>query len=183
VSDAQDIRPGDGSAEHPRDGSAEHRARARSGWGQQGYDDWLGLALEEARAVGASGDVPIGAVVVSRAGEVVGRGRNVREALADPTGHAEVVALREAGAALAEWRLEGCTLVATLEPCAMCAGAAVLARVDRIVFGAWDAKAGACGSVWDLPRDRRALHRPEVVGGVREQECARLLLDFFGGRR
>jgi tRNA(adenine34) deaminase len=143
----------------------------------------MGLALEEARAVGASGDVPIGAVVVSSSGEVVGRGRNVREAAADPTGHAEIVALRKAGAATGEWRLEGCTLVVTLEPCAMCAGAAVLSRVDRIVLGAWDEKAGACGSVWDLPRDRRALHRPEVVGGVREAECAGLLLDFFAARR
>lgn len=155
----------------------------RPGWGQEGYAAWMGLALDEARAVGASSDVPVGAVVVTADGEVVGRGRNVREATADPTGHAEVVALREAGARLGEWRLAGCTLVVTLEPCAMCAGAAVLARVDRVVLGAWDAKAGACGSVWDLPRDRRALHRPEVVGGVREEECARLLLDFFGGRR
>ena len=171
----------------------------RPGWGQEGYAAWMGLALEEARAVGASGggsgdasddasgevsgDVPIGAVVVSATGKVLGRGRNVREASADPTGHAEIVALREAGARSGEWRLEGCTLVVTLEPCAMCAGAAVLARVDRIVFGAWDEKAGACGSVWDLPRDRRALHRVEVVGGVLEAECAALLLDFFGRRR
>lgn len=155
----------------------------RPSWSPAGYDAWLGLALEQARAVGDSGDVPIGAVVVGPTGEVIGRGRNVRELDADPTGHAEVVALREAGAARHTWRLAGCTLVVTLEPCAMCAGAAVLSRVDRIVFGAWDEKAGACGSVWDLPRDRRALHRPEVVGGVREQECADLLLGFFGERR
>ncbi|GAA5168618.1 tRNA-specific adenosine deaminase [Ornithinimicrobium tianjinense] len=152
-------------------------------WGQEGYAAWMGLALAEAGRAAGSGDVPIGAVVIGPGGDVVGRGRNVREERADPTGHAEVVALREAGETLGEWRLEGCTLVVTLEPCAMCAGASVLARVDRIVFGAWDEKAGACGSVWDLPRDRRALHRPEVVGGVREEECGRLLLDFFRPRR
>nr|WP_151526467.1 nucleoside deaminase [Serinicoccus kebangsaanensis] len=140
-------------------------------------------AVLEARRVGAAGDVPIGALVVDGGGEVVGRGHNVREAEHDPTGHAEIVALRQAGRARSAWRLEGCTLVVTLEPCAMCAGAALLARVDRIVFGAWDDKAGACGSVWDLPRDRRALHRPEVVGGVLEQDCAALLTGFFGPRR
>ncbi|HLS46328.1 MAG TPA: nucleoside deaminase [Ornithinicoccus sp.] len=140
-------------------------------------------ALDLAAAAEQGGDVPIGAVVVDRDGAVIGRGSNVREVLHDPTGHAEVVALREAGAALGAWRLEGCSLVVTLEPCAMCAGASVLARVDRIVFGAWDPKAGACGSVWDLPRDRRALHRPEVVGGVLEEECAAALVDFFGPQR
>jgi tRNA(adenine34) deaminase len=141
------------------------------------------LALEEAVRVAGSGDVPVGAVVVDGDGTVVGRGHNVREAQRDPTGHAEVVALRAAGETLGSWRLDGCSLVVTLEPCAMCAGAAVLSRVDRVVFGAWDDKAGACGSVWDLPRDRRALHRPEVVGGVLADEGAALLLDFFGGRR
>ena len=156
---------------------------AGAAWGLTRYDVWLGGAIEAAREVGSSGDVPIGALVIDGAGEVIGRGRNVRELEHDPTGHAEVVALREAGRARGEWRLEGCTLVVTLEPCAMCAGAALLARVDRIVFGAWDDKAGACGSVWDLPRDRRALHRTEVVGGVREEECAALLSDFFGPRR
>ncbi|MGD8201975.1 nucleoside deaminase [Ornithinimicrobium sp. W1679] len=147
------------------------------------YAEWLRLALDEAGVAAGSGDVPVGAVVVDEDGRVVGRGHNVREVEHDPTGHAEVVALREAGRAQGRWRLEGCTLVVTLEPCAMCAGAAVLARVDRIVFGAWDEKAGACGSVWDLPRDRAALHRPEVVGGVMAEESARLLLDFFAGRR
>lgn len=149
------------------------------------YAEWVRLALAEAAKVAedGAGDVPIGAVVVGPDGSVLGQGRNVREARQDPTGHAEVVALREAGSALGSWRLDGCTLVVTLEPCAMCAGAAVLSRVDRIVFGAWDPKAGACGSVWDLPRDRRALHRAEVVGGVLEQECAALLLDFFADRR
>lgn len=147
------------------------------------YEEWVRAALAEAGRVAGTGDVPIGAVVVDAEGAVIGRGHNVREALHDPTGHAEVVALREAGAALGSWRLDGCSLVVTLEPCAMCAGAAGLARVDRIVFGAWDDKAGACGSVWDLPRDRRALHRAEVVGGVLEAECAGLLLGFFGERR
>ncbi len=161
----------------------DHPAAPPPGWAPDRYADWVRLALEEARSVGASGDVPIGAVVVGPDGAVLGRGRNVREEESDPTGHAEVVALRAAGTALGSWRLEGCSLVVTLEPCAMCAGAAVLARVDRVVFGAWDPKAGACGSVWDLPRDRRALHRPEVVGGVLEEECAALLVDFFGERR
>ncbi|HSP60595.1 MAG TPA: tRNA adenosine(34) deaminase TadA [Ornithinimicrobium sp.] len=147
------------------------------------YAEWQRLALAEAGRATGSGDVPIGAVVVDAGGRVLGRGHNVREAEHDPTGHAEVVALRAAGRALGRWRLEGCTLVVTLEPCAMCAGAAVLARVDRIVFGAWDEKAGACGSVWDLPRDRGALHRPEVVGGVLADEGARLLLDCFEQRR
>lgn len=149
------------------------------------YAAWVRLALAEAARVDedGAGDVPIGAVVVGPDGSVLGRGHNVREAEHDPTGHAEVRALREAGQALRSWRLEGCTLVVTLEPCAMCAGATVLSRVDRVVFGAWDPKAGACGSVWDLPRDRRAVHRVEVVGGVLEQECAAPLLDFFGDRR
>jgi tRNA(adenine34) deaminase len=140
-------------------------------------------ALEVARGTGPAGDVPVGALVVDEAGEVLGRGRNVREERADPTGHAEVLALREAGGALGRWRLEGCSLVVTLEPCVMCTGAAVLARVERIVFGAFDPKAGACGSVWDLARDKRANHRPEVVAGVLEKECGRLLLDFFGPHR
>lgn len=149
------------------------------------YEEWVRLALAEAAGVVAdgAGDVPIGAVVVGPDGAVLGRAHNVREAEHDPTGHAEVRALREAGQGLGSWRLEGCTLVVTLEPCAMCAGATVLSRVDRVVFGAWDPKAGACGSVWDLPRDRRALHRVEVVGGVLERECADLLLKFFGERR
>ncbi|QQS02660.1 MAG: nucleoside deaminase [Austwickia sp.] len=143
----------------------------------------MGRALELARGAVATGDVPIGAVVVDPAGRVVGEGRNVREACGDPTGHAEIVALRAAAGALGTWRLDGCSLVVTLEPCPMCAGAAALARVARIVLGAWDPKAGACGSVWDVVRDRRALHRVEVVGGVREAECAALLVDFFGERR
>ncbi len=134
----------------------------------------------------ASGDVPVGALVVDGSGEVVGEGWNQREVPtsgSDPTAHAEVVALREAARHTGSWRLDGCTLVVTLEPCPMCAGALMLARVSRVVFGAWDPKLGACGSVWDLPRDRRATHRAEVVGGIREEECAALLLAFFEGRR
>ncbi len=127
-------------------------------------------ALDEARAALATDDVPIGAVVLDADGEVVAAGRNVREAAGDPTGHAEVVALRAAAAARGEWRLDGCTLVVTLEPCTMCAGAIVLARVQRLVFGAYDAKAGAVGSLWDVVRDRRLNHRPEVVPGVLAEE-------------
>lgn len=147
------------------------------------YAGWMARPLELAAAAGQVGDVPVGAVVVSAAGEVVGEGANVREARQDPTGHAEVVALREAARHTGSWRLDGCTVVVTLEPCPMCAGALLLARIATVVFGAWDPKAGACGSVWDLARDRRANHWVEVVGGVREQECAGLLLDFFAARR
>lgn len=140
-------------------------------------------ALAEASAALASDDVPIGAVVVDAAGAVIGTGRNVRERDADPTGHAEVVALREAAAARGEWRLTGCTLVVTLEPCTMCAGAAVLSRVDRVVFGAYDDKAGAVGSLWDVVRDRRLNHRPEVVAGVLAEESTALLDGFFSAQR
>ncbi|WP_426567233.1 nucleoside deaminase [Angustibacter sp. McL0619] len=143
----------------------------------------MGLALDEAATAKASGDVPVGAVVLDAAGGVLGLGVNRREADGDPTAHAEILALRAAAAAIGEWRLEGCTLVVTLEPCAMCAGAVVLSRVSRLVLGAWDPKAGAAGSVWDLVRDRRVNHRVEVVGGVREDECSRLLLDFFAEHR
>ena len=140
-------------------------------------------ALEEARVALATGDVPIGAVVLDPDGTPVARGRNVREAEADPTGHAEVVALRSAARARGEWRLDGHTLVVTLEPCTMCAGAAVLSRVARVVFGAWDPKAGAVGSLWDVVRGRRLNHRPEVRAGVREAEAAALLADFFADHR
>lgn len=140
-------------------------------------------ALAEARAALATGDVPIGAVVLSPDGVVIGRGRNVREAHADPTGHAEIVALRAAAQARGEWRLDGCTLVVTLEPCTMCAGALVLARVKALIFGAYDDKAGAVGSLWDVVRDRRLNHRPEVRAGVYAAESAALLDDFFRGHR
>jgi len=147
------------------------------------YDVPMLGALIEAQAALSSGDVPIGAVVVDDNGTVLGRGRNVREAEGDPTGHAEIVALREAARARGEWRLSGCSLVVTLEPCTMCAGAAVLARVDRIVFGAFDEKAGAVGSLWDVVRDRRLNHRPEVLSGVLANESTALLDDFFRDHR
>jgi len=140
-------------------------------------------ALDEARAATLTGDVPIGAVVVDADGSVVARARNIREAEADPAGHAEIVALRGAAVGRGEWRLSGCTLVVTLEPCTMCAGAAVLSRVDRIVFGAYDDKAGAVGSLWDVVRDRRLNHRPEVVAGVLAEESTALLDDFFRSQR
>jgi tRNA(adenine34) deaminase len=143
----------------------------------------MALALEEARAALATADVPVGAVVLSPSGEVIGRGRNEREAFADPTAHAEVVALRQAAEAIGEWRLSGCTLVVTLEPCTMCAGAVGLARLERLVFGAFDEKAGAVGSLWDVVRDRRLNHRPEVVAGVLEEECRSVLLEFFDDHR
>jgi tRNA(adenine34) deaminase len=143
----------------------------------------MAAALDEARAALATDDVPIGAVVLAPDGTTVGRGRNLREAEHDPTGHAEVVALREAARARGEWRLDGHTLVVTLEPCTMCAGAAVLSRVERIVFGAWDPKAGAVGSLWDVVRDRRLNHRPEVLAGVRADESTALLEEFFAGHR
>lgn len=143
----------------------------------------IDLALEEARAALATGDVPVGAVVAGPDGRVLGIGRNAREATGDPTAHAEVLALRAAAATVGEWRLDGCTLAVTLEPCTMCAGAAVLARVERIVLGAWDPKAGATGSLWDVVRDRRLNHRVEVVGGVREAECSVLLQEFFARHR
>ncbi len=140
-------------------------------------------ALAEARLALMTGDVPVGAVVLGPDGTVVGRGHNAREAEADPTAHAEVLALREAAGRLGRWRLDDCTLVVTLEPCVMCAGATVLARVPRLVLGAWDPKAGACGSQWDVVRDRRLNHRVEVVGGVLEDECGELIREFFATQR
>jgi tRNA(adenine34) deaminase len=141
------------------------------------------LALEQAALAGAHDDVPVGAVVLGPEGRVLGVGHNDREGSGDPTAHAEVLALRAAAAAHGQWRLSGCTLLVTLEPCTMCAGAIVLSRVDRVVFGADDPKAGAAGSLFDLLRDRRLNHRPEVVRGVLEQECAQVLRTFFEGRR
>jgi tRNA(adenine34) deaminase len=147
------------------------------------WADAMRLALDEARAALATSDVPVGAVVLDASGAVIGRGRNEREALADPTAHAEVVALRQAAAAKGAWRLEDCTLVVTLEPCTMCAGAIGLSRVDRLVFGAYDEKGGAVGSLWDVLRDRRLNHRPEVIAGVLADESSALLLEFFDGHR
>lgn len=140
-------------------------------------------ALAEAALATATGDVPVGAVVLAPDGAVLGTGRNAREATGDPTAHAEVLALRAASAAAGGWRLEGCTLAVTLEPCTMCAGALVLARVSRLVFGAWDPKAGAAGSVRDVVRDGRLNHRVEVVTGVLEDECGALLRQFFAAHR
>ncbi|WOP19131.1 nucleoside deaminase [Raineyella sp. LH-20] len=140
-------------------------------------------ALDEARLAPAHGDVPIGAVVLDPSGEFLAGGHNERERYGDPTAHAEIVAIRAAARAVGEWRLEGCTLVVTLEPCTMCAGAIVAARIDRLVFGAYDPKAGAVASLWDVVRDPRLNHRPVVTGGFMAEECAVPLLDFFGGRR
>ena len=142
-------------------------------------EHYMDLALEEAEAAAASGEVPIGAVVVDSTGTVVGRGHNLRETTDDPTAHAEILALREAGASLGDWRLEGCDLFVTLEPCAMCAGAAVNARIRRIVFGVADPKAGAAGTLWCIPDDPRLNHRVEIVGGVRAQKCREILREFF----
>ena len=140
-------------------------------------------ALDEARAAVPVGDVPVGAVLLDGADQVLAAARNRREADRDPTGHAEVLALRAAAAALGRWRLDECTLVVTLEPCTMCAGALVQARVRRLVFGAYDEKAGAVASLWDVVRDRRLNHRPEVLGGVLAEECGQVLRDFFAQRR
>jgi len=138
------------------------------------------LALDEAEQAVRGGDVPVGAVLLSADGTtVLGAGHNEREATGDPTAHAEVLAIRRAAAELGEWRLTGCTLVVTLEPCTMCAGALVLARVSTLVFGAWEPKTGAVGSLWDVVRDRRLNHRPEVYAGVLEDECTAILRDFF----
>lgn len=147
------------------------------------YDLWMGEALDLARSTAANGDVPVGALVLDPAGAVIGRGYNTRERDGDPLGHAEVVAIREAAVSVGQWRLEGCTLVVTLEPCTMCAGAIVGARLQRLVFGAFDDKAGAVGSLWDVVRDRRLNHRPEVVSGVRADESAALLREFFSHHR
>jgi tRNA(adenine34) deaminase len=162
--------------------------------GYRGYADPVSLpvpdtddaamkrALDLAAAAAGHGDVPVGAVV-TRAGRRVGEGRNLRERDGDPLAHAELVALRDAASALGSWNLDECTLVVTLEPCVMCAGAILQTRVGRVVFGAWDEKAGAAGSVYDLLRDRRMPHRAEVLGGVRAAESAALLRAFFDARR
>jgi len=126
-----------------------------------------------------SNDVPIGAVVLNAAGEIIGKGGNERELKGDPTAHAEIIALRNAAEKIGSWRLEDCTLVVTLEPCAMCAGAILQSRIPRVVFGAWDEKAGAAGSLWDLLRDRRSLHQVEVIPGVLENRSQELLKKFF----
>jgi len=145
-------------------------------------EELIRAAIRAAREAGE--DIPIGAVVVDPGGRVLASACNARERLGDPTAHAEILALRAAAAEFGDgWRLEGCTLAVTVEPCTMCAGALVLARVSRVVFGAWEPKTGAVGSLWDVVRDRRLNHRPEVRGGVLEAECAALMDDFFAARR
>ena len=148
------------------------------------YEVAMRAAIKRARfGATASGDVPVGAVVLNSKGEIIALANNTRELLRDPLGHAELVAIRAAARALGNWRLDGCTLVVTLEPCAMCAGAILQARIPRLVFGAWDEKAGAVGPTWDLIRDPRALHKVEVVSDVLKDECAALLKEFFQEQR
>ena len=147
------------------------------------YEAMMRRALQVASAPDATGDVPVGAVVFGPDGVELANGRNERERVGDPTAHAEIIALRRAAQARGEWRLDGCTLVVTLEPCTMCAGALVLARVAALVFGAWEPKTGAVGSLWDVVRDPRLNHRPQVYGGVLEAECGELIRDFFIDKR
>lgn len=147
------------------------------------HDDAMRRALQLAAEAAAAAEIPVGAVVLDADGRIVGEGRNLREETHDPTGHAEIVALRQAAEALGSWNLEGHTLVVTLEPCVMCAGAVLQARIGRVVFGAWDDKAGAAGSMYDVLRDRRLPHRAEVFGGVRVEESVDMLRAFFGERR
>lgn len=145
-------------------------------------EQWMATAIAQARVAERAGDVPVGALVVT-GGQCIARAENRTVRLQDPTAHAEILAIREAAAALDSWRLEGCTLYVTLEPCAMCAGAIVLARLDRVVFGAWDDKAGMVGSVGDLVRHPRLNHRAEVTAGVHAEECGDMLRRFFADRR
>jgi len=145
------------------------------------YQELIQHAINEAARSGQ--DVPVGALVVTGSGEIIGRAHNNREVTHDPTGHAEIVAIREATSFLTDWRLDGCTLVVTLEPCVMCAGAIVAARIPRVVFGAWDERVGASGSLYDLLRDNRLGNPVEVIGGIKEEECAKQLRDFFESRR
>ena len=142
----------------------------------------MGEAIAIARSALSTGDVPVGAIVLNQDGVVIGKGSNEREANNDPTAHAEVVAIRNAASRLQNSRLDGCTLVVTLEPCAMCAGAIAQSRISHLIFGAWDEKAGAVGSVWDVLRDPRSIFSVEVTAGVRESECAQLLKDFFSDK-
>lgn len=147
------------------------------------YESWMSAALEVAREALESGDVPVGAIVLDPDGNIVGSGRNRREEDGDPTAHAEIVAIREAADVEGTWRLDEHTLIVTLEPCAMCAGAIAQSRIKKVVFGAWDEKAGAVGSVWDILRDPRAPFRIEVISGVMIDECAGLLNEFFKAQR
>jgi len=148
------------------------------------YERAMEISLEQALfSSKASGDVPVGAVVLDEAGRLVGIGSNRRELLSDPVGHAEIVAIKSAARALGKWRLDGCTLVVTLEPCAMCAGAIAQSRISRLVFGAFDEKAGAVGSLMDVLRDPRAPYKVEVISGVMKEECASVLQEFFKEQR
>ena len=140
-------------------------------------------AISLAKMAADNGDVPVGAIVINEHGEILGTGRNLREENNDPSAHAEIIAMREAAAKINNWRMDDLTLIVTLEPCAMCAGAISQSRFKRLVFGAWDEKAGAVGSVWDVIRDQRNLNKVEVVTGVLEQECSQVLKDFFGEKR
>jgi tRNA(adenine34) deaminase len=146
-------------------------------------EELMHQALSIAKSALRTGDVPVGAIVINRDGVIIGKGFNEREATNDPTAHAEIVALRSATSRLQNSRLDGCTLIVTLEPCAMCAGAIAQARISHLIFGAWDEKAGAVGSVWDVIRDPRALYKMDVTAGVLENECAELLTTFFEGHR
>jgi tRNA(adenine34) deaminase len=169
VNPAEPVRPADRQVSG---GPAGHPAS---------FEPAMRLAIAEARETGI--DVPVGAVILDPGGDVIARARNRREVDADPTAHAEIVAVRSAARALGSWRLTGCTLVVTLEPCTMCAGAVTAARLARLVFGAADPKGGAVGSLWDVVSDRRLNHRPEVIGGVLAEDCGALLRAFFASRR
>jgi tRNA(adenine34) deaminase len=148
------------------------------------FNDAMAKAIELARAAGSvSGDVPVGAIILDANGEVVSTGVNQRELLSNPVAHAEIVAIQKAASAIGNWRLDNCTLVVTLEPCAMCAGAIAQSRISQVVFGAWDQKGGAAGSQWDLLRDPRQIYKPEVITGVLKDECAALLTEFFQSKR
>jgi tRNA(adenine34) deaminase len=145
----------------------------------QNNEELMRLAIDVAHSATGTGDVPVGALVINSDGIVIGKGFNEREANNDPTAHAEIVAIRNAAARLQKSRLDGCTLIVTLEPCAMCAGAIAQSRISKVIFGAWDEKAGAVGSVWDVLRDPRSIFKVEVQAGVLESECAELLTNFF----
>ncbi len=145
----------------------------------QNNEELMRIAIDVAHTAVSAGDIPVGAIVINSEGVIIGRGFNEREANNDPTAHAEIVAIRNAASRLQKSRLDGCTLIVTLEPCAMCAGAIAQTRISHLVFGAWDAKAGAVGSVWDVLRDPRSIFKVEVTSGVLESECAELLTDFF----
>ena len=147
-------------------------------------EEAMRVAIEHAKIASVvSKDVPVGAVILNANGDLISSGNNQRELLNDPTAHAEIAAIRHAATALGNWRLDGCIIVVTLEPCAMCAGAIAQSRISKVVFGAWDEKAGASGSVWDLLRDPRALHKVEVTSGVLEEECGAMLKEFFSEQR